>query len=384
MSENAREYKLRLPTFDELTDDQKNAVNAQKPIKLSGLAGTGKSVVSIWRHVENIKNSKNSVLICFNKTLHRYLWLATKEVDKVHNTSASNKVHTLYGFAARYIGKDDSGKPKFEWGGDCRGWQVYCQNGQKLDEIIIDEAQDLEYMAFKALRDMSDDISCGADYNQNINKSIIEEKLEDFLKQNKNGFSEIILYDNYRNSYHIANFIAAFIPQIDQSIPTLNELKFRKEGVRPYIYINENNDVTTDIDIIKDLIKRFSEGSIAVLLPYATQNDLSVECYYDRLKTFGATKYHNEMKKDEFQLSGFFITTFKSAKGLEFDTVIIPRIDYMDEYLQKGKKADNYKEYYVALSRARTNLYLISNKELSKLECFHGVNSELYEVEYFE
>ena len=108
MSENAREYKLRLPTFDELTDDQKNAVNAQKPIKLSGLAGTGKSVVSIWRHVENIKNSKNSVLICFNKTLHRYLWLATMEADKVHNTSASSKVHTLYGFAARYIGKDDS------------------------------------------------------------------------------------------------------------------------------------------------------------------------------------------------------------------------------------------------------------------------------------
>jgi superfamily I DNA/RNA helicase len=62
------------------------------------------------------------------------------------------------------------------------------------------------------------------------------------------------------------------------------------------------------------------------------------------------------------------ITTFKSAKGLEFDTVIIPNF-------HKYQEVDNlpeclhlkWQDYYVAITRARSNLYLISNYDMPQL-----------------
>ena len=60
------------------------------------------------------------------------------------------------------------------------------------------------------------------------------------------------------------------------------------------------------------------------------------------------------------------ITTFKSAKGLEFDTVIIPDFGSMD-YLISRFDVIEWKDFYVAVTRARTNLYLFSNKEIPEL-----------------
>ena len=115
-----------------------------------GSAGAGKSVVNLFRHIRNINKGKNSAIICFNNTLQKYLFSATKEV----NTDAAMRIHTLWGFARDgFIGQNGTWLYKNSWGGDCRGRQKYCKNGQKLDEIIVDEAQDVENKAFEVLRD---------------------------------------------------------------------------------------------------------------------------------------------------------------------------------------------------------------------------------------
>ena len=60
------------------------------------------------------------------------------------------------------------------------------------------------------------------------------------------------------------------------------------------------------------------------------------------------------------------ITTFKSAKGLEFDTVIIPNFHKYNEIL--GSFNVEWQDYYVAATRARSNLYLISNYDMPQLQ----------------
>ena len=59
------------------------------------------------------------------------------------------------------------------------------------------------------------------------------------------------------------------------------------------------------------------------------------------------------------------ITTFKSAKGLEFDTVIIPNFHKYKEIC--GSYNTDWEDFYVACTRARSNLYLISNYDLPDL-----------------
>ena len=141
-------FTVYLPSFTELTRDQQRAVDKNSCVNMIGSAGAGKSVVNLFRHIRNINKGKNSAIICFNNTLQKYLFSATKEV----NTDAAMRIHTLWGFARDgFIGQNGTWLYKNSWGGDCRGRQKYCKNGQKLDEIIVDEAQDVENKAFEVL-----------------------------------------------------------------------------------------------------------------------------------------------------------------------------------------------------------------------------------------
>lgn len=380
-------FTVYLPSFTELTRDQQRAVDKNSCVNMIGPAGAGKSVVNLFRHIRNINKGKNSAIICFNNTLQKYLLSATKEV----NTDAAMRIHTLWGFARDgFIGQNGTWLYKNSWGGDCRGRQKYCKNGQKLDEIIVDEAQDVENEAFEVLRSSCFDLSCGSDFNQQIyNSGISQEKLEYFLNQNKNGYENIFLRRNFRNTIQIANFIASFLPNFDETGHA------DKSGPKPRVYSNEQKGDKSDTDIIKELLPVLS-GSTAILLPYSNKDSdrsanekSNVDYYYGSLKDFTPSKYHSNMsrtEKDAFRkndLSSVFVTTFKSAKGLEFDNVIIPKINQMDEIISQNVFSE--KDYYVAFSRARTNLFLISDEPISNLARFDSdfVSTELYDVDYF-
>ncbi|MGX3011914.1 hypothetical protein ACWIUD_10230 [Helicobacter sp. 23-1044] len=50
-------YYVRLPKLTDLTHQQRIAVNDIKPIFISGLAGSGKSVCLIYRYINRLKSS---------------------------------------------------------------------------------------------------------------------------------------------------------------------------------------------------------------------------------------------------------------------------------------------------------------------------------------
>lgn len=56
-------YYFNLPIFDDLTPDQKRAVNETRQIALGGGPGTGKSVVCLWRHIRNYSTNTRRSLI---------------------------------------------------------------------------------------------------------------------------------------------------------------------------------------------------------------------------------------------------------------------------------------------------------------------------------
>ena len=73
-------------------------------------------------------------------------------------------------------------------------------------------------------------------------------------------------------------------------------------------------------------------------------------------------------------LSNVHITTFKSSKGIEFDTVIIPSFDSFNFFID-GSFPITRKDYYVAFTRTKTNLFLlcksnpnIGNRNTYKIE----------------
>lgn len=339
-------YYFELPLITDLTTDQQMALNQIESIAISGGAGTGKTVISLWRHHQNIEVlKKSSILITFTKTLSHYL---TKNLDLINE-----KVYNLKNFPSN--------------------------DNLKVNEIIIDEAQDLTYLKLQEIQNHTDNISYGADFNQQLYIGKVREtEIKALFSKN----IEYNLQENFRNTYHILNFTKSIIPNFYISQSTLDELKDKRIGLKPIMFIN-NNNFEKEIKKIIEIINEFKSKThnIAILLPFGNSGQESVEYYYKSLteKNIECSRYYNDMKTDNIIIDNIHITTFKSSKGLEFDTIIIPFLNKFNNFISRSKSTKvNKEDYYVAFTRARRNLYLITNQELN------FIDKNTVEIEYLE
>jgi ATP-dependent exoDNAse (exonuclease V) beta subunit len=81
---------------------------------------------------------------------------------------------------------------------------------------------------------------------------------------------------------------------------------------------------------LRTIIENYTGFNIGVLFPFRNQ----VESYHSIIADFGfeCSKYFSEMtevekSKTERDLKSILVTTFISAKGMEFDIVIMPEFD---------------------------------------------------------
>lgn len=252
--------------------------------------------------------------------------------------------------------------------------------GQNYKEIIVDEAQDLTVQQLNGICSKAEKLSIGADFNQQIYKDKISQEQAKNLLQNNEEFK---LEKIYRNSFNILNFITQ---NWHPSLYTPEELELlRKEklGKKPTLCIG--------VDFIFDIISEYGNSTthnIAILC-FKQEN---VEKYHKMLKNKGLehTYYYSVYFDDDDdykkyingeiftnlteKLSNLHITTFHSAKGLEFDTVIIPDFEIYESHfvdfktMKKQGRKNELKALNVALTRAKLNLYLVANKEISFLK----------------
>lgn len=132
-----------------------------------------------------------------------------------------------------------------------------------------------------------------------------------------------------------------------------------------------NDEISAILQIINDL--RNDTENIAILLPWKR----SVQNYVSALENKVDDFSHYYEDRQAFpdgcpQLKNVHITTFKSAKGLEFDTVIIPDFNNMASIV--GSYNVDWQDFYVGCTRARSNLFLLSNSNLPSLNEVVDIN----------
>ncbi|HBX51477.1 MAG: hypothetical protein A2W98_09470 [Bacteroidetes bacterium GWF2_33_38] len=377
-------YKFKLPKFSELSDDQKVAVNTPESIALTGGPGTGKSVVSVWRHIYNLTDlEKKSLLLTYTKTLQQALNLITDSAIKDKEKELGRKLN---------ISPNVKRTQKTEYN---------ISDLDVFDEIIIDEAQDNPCSFYELLKDHADSICYGADntqilypdracnnecfqnkhsdltYNIDSIKKVKESCLFDIFSNNE----PVALFRNYRNTYEVMCFVRSLFPERNViSFAALQELKgpgeFERRGPKPVYHITERNSYNEEINryeysnqqqdsFIKDIIEEYhADGhNIVILVPF--QNE--VDYFFQKVESFDFTcsMFSANMEVID-DIQNIHITTLKSAKGLEFDTVIIPNFQKIKENLTRFNIEEN--DYYVAVTRAKRNLYLIASSTISHLD----------------
>lgn len=335
-------YYFNLPAITQLTIPQQAALNETKPIALSGGPGTGKSVVSLWRHIRNYEQGKRSLLLTYTTTLKQYLKACC---GKKNNTAALN------------VGTSYRNRPYTNW-----------------SEIIVDEAQDLEKDYYENIKKYGV-ISYGADDSQILYRSHCSKEAE--LKGIFPDNVLCVLDKNFRSTQRIMKFAKIAFPNAVIPLNIINGLA-NNVGEWPVLLISR--DTSKQNDAIIQIINSFraDDHNIALLLPFKEEvNTLvvsvgnNVRYYEEILKAKGIqfSVYYEDRDRFPYgagEISNIHLTTYKSAKGLEFDTVIIPNFDLFPRICQDSYVND-WNDFYVACTRARSNLYLISNYDLPNL-----------------
>lgn len=356
------EYYFRLPTLLELTDPQQVAINEPRSIALSGGPGTGKSVVSIYRHLERTKNNKSSLLLTYTTTLKMYLAKCCEKESVI---------------AAKNVNTSLRGKPR---------------NNLHFKEVIIDEAQDLPITYYEDLKEIIK-VSYGSDDSQILypENCSYQNDLKKLFPENV----QCVLDKNYRSTQRIMQFakiafIEAYIPPhtISNLASNIGELPVMLISGRNNYIENERRFETSnpkqDTSILK-IIQDFNSDThnIAILVPWKRDAIYFEEILKDKIKDYSIYyDDNNRFPEGAETIKNIHITTFKSAKGLEFDTVIIPNFDNLlnrvpikikvqieknGEKIEEEKIRCSWKDLYVAVTRARSNLYLITNNDISSL-----------------
>ncbi len=295
-------------------------------------------MVSLWRHISNYQKGKKSLLLTYTTTLAKYL----SACCTTQNQNAANNVKTSL-----------RGKPKF---------------GDSWDEIIVDEAQDLPINYYKNIRQISN-VSYGADDSQ-----ILYPKQCSRQTQLRNLFDSNVSYvldKNFRSTQRIMQFAKvvfpdAYIPQatIAGLVDNIGELpillissgsRFDKTNSK------QNNSI---FEIINSF--RSDTHNIAILVPWKSDAQLFEDVIKTQINDY-SIYYEDSIRFPNGcgSIKNVHITTFKSAKGLEFDTVIIPNFHKYNEIC--GSFNIEWQDYYVAVTRARSNLYLISHYDMPQL-----------------
>jgi|TARA_B110000211_G_scaffold146314_1_gene166848 superfamily I DNA/RNA helicase len=326
-------YYFNLPLQNQLTMTQQAALDETDTIALKGGPGTGKSVVCLWRHIINHEiGSTKSLLLTYTKTLECYL----KQSAGSHNAEAGASVNRTYMWLSRHA-------------------------SSQYDEIIVDEAQDVNSGKYIQLQKYCNQISFGADDDQGLyDNGCTYLELKSFFPDTE----EYLLDQNFRNSKEILNFIRSVFPQIGISQHIINSAPStnRKPMVKAVGW-DESALINYIVDLINDLTG--STHNIGILVPGKNQINKYFPLIKERLDSEGVdcdfTMFESDMGEID-HIGNVHLATFKSSKGLEFDTVIIPNFDSFNWYLQNSRNTSE-KDYYVALTRAKINLYLPCKKE---------------------
>jgi superfamily I DNA/RNA helicase len=333
-------YFFRLPTFLEMTDAQKAVLDESLPVAITGGPGTGKSVVSIWRHIRNHDlGTKKSVMLTYTKTLQTYLSNCAAAIHK----GSGDFVHRT------------------------KQWV-----GPQVDELIIDEAQDVSDAEFPVFKYLSKTISYGADDQQILYPDASTTQAELITLFPKNVPYE--LDQNFRNSYEVLEFTKAVLPNKIIAYNIVQQVKAeRTTGIKPRSLVSKN-DPDKEKKAVLDIIAEFRSEShnIGILLPTQDQVD---KCYDFLIESEVACSKYFHDGEEIGQIDNVHVTTFKSAKGIEFDTVILPNFGSYKIFLRDLKIVEE-NDYYVVFTRTKRNLYLISKYPLK------GINSTTYTQEY--
>lgn len=310
-----------------MDDDQLDLIEMGigKSMLVTGCAGSGKSVIAMYKAEQLAKTGASVILIAYTKSLSAFMREGLDQAD------------LNYSFYHHYMWREKLNKPE-------------------ADYIIVDEIQDFteseinEFIGAAKVAYLFFGDSAQSIYSQYGKATMNIEQISKLT-----GLTPLCLYNNYRLPRPIAKITQTYVG-VDVN-PYEDKVYKNSENRLPHIIKYQNID--EQISAIKTIIDKNANSlysSIGILLP---NNDFVVEIC-NKLQMQGVTvefKYNDDETGEYVDTLDFSanipkILTYHSAKGLQFDTVVLPMYSGAND--EESRKA-----LYVAMTRTMHKLYVL-------------------------
>jgi len=349
-------FEFRLPKLTELSRGQRKAIDETKPILVTGVPGAGKTVASIYRLSNSLNLGNETLLFTYNRMLRVAIKNSTE-----HLGIKESSIQSIHRF---FIDKTGEWLTKYEHDAVKLNEEL---KDIAYDEFIFDEGQDQPITIYDAFSKIGK-VSVGADDAQQLyDRSTTESKILDILPD----LVQHELTENYRNSFEIFNFAKEFVPNNARAKDEILLEKLSKNSsLKPQIYVSNTFNDTKEL--IKKVLDANKGSNIGILVPSIHL----VNEYYTLIKDdYECSQYHSGLSEEsknetENDLQNILVTTFKSAKGMEFDTVMMLGFEQT--------KAEYVNQYFVGATRAKTRLFIFCIGQLSPI--FNDFDSSTYEL----
>jgi len=303
---------------------------------ITGCPGSGKTTVSMMRAQRLVNMNSNVLFITYQKLLKTSLL-------NIAENNLKPKIHTFlqwYKDKFVYLNKNDNEETMLN---SMKGWAG-------VDEIIIDEGQDFEARVYRSLLQKCKKISIGADNAQRVHIiGLTVEQIKEEINKLSSVYPIHLLY-NYRNTFEVYNFARYFLPFNERANNNLAIERIPKgKGTIPSLFLVQSDEQRKTQ--LKILITDSGDRNIAILVNRIEE----VDAYHKLITEMGinCSKYTSKSPIGN-EIENIIVTTFISAKGLEFQVVIMPTME---------TKSGSDEQYYIACTRAKENLFLICKGE---------------------
>jgi hypothetical protein len=306
-------------------------------VAITGPAGSGKTVLAMWRLAALLAAGKTAIYLCFNKTLAEFLRLRNPTL-----ASAIHHVDSYFGSVARNVSVAHK-TPTFydeELPGHVIDEVEFWSDDKKFDAVIVDEGQDFgEYRLWAArtlMRPEGTFLYCSDDR-------------QDLYRRNTReaAGAEIVfsLVHNCRNTVRINETSWRVIDTRIDSMPGL------PEGIETHVRVCDSNQMSKQA---WELAGRWSnDGSrVAILSPFQLEKSSMAT------RLTGYNKRLVQALEEWDQPDAILFSTIKSFKGLEADAVIV-----VDVEAPRENTALDSGDLYVACTRGRARLALLCASE---------------------
>lgn len=310
-----------------------------KSMIVSGCAGSGKSVIAMYKAQQIIEEGGDVIMIAYTKSLNRYM----------QQGKGTHEHHNNFYYHWEWI---DAGKPS-------------------ADYLIVDEIQDFS----KA--EVNDFIRAAkkcyfffGDTAQSIYEGIKKPlSLKDLSEMT--GIAISYLNSNYRLPKPIAKVTQGYVA-IDAN-PYAEAIYQSKETELPHFVSFE--DELSQIKAIMNLISTKKMKSVGILVPNNERVLSLMQSFSDHgfaCEFKYNAGYNDKRNRDslDFTSDKPKLMTYHSAKGLQFETVILP-------FYEGARDKESRKALYVAMTRTYRFLYILYQGNLLSYP-LQNVPSHLY------